>query len=97
MERKSPTDALGWEWNALRRGSERSGVKRARLQALSRYERDLLRRRSNHAAEKPGRIVPWRDLNAMRRDTSPNPCSLVPPPSRPPFPNRKRLVANEAA
>ena len=98
MERKSPTDALGWEWNALRRGSERSGVKRARLQALSRYERDLLRRRSNHAAEKPGRIVPWRDLNAMRRDTSPFPRSPVPPPFRTPFSNRKnvrRLFAEE--
>ena len=29
----------------------------------------FLRRRSGHAAEKPSRIVPWRDLNAVRRDT----------------------------
>ena len=88
MERRLPAGITRRERSAMRRdecrapvlrsfpqkvGSERSGVKRARLQALSRCERDLLRRRSDHAAEKPGRIEPWRDLNAVRCDTFPIP------------------------
>ena len=99
---EKPGRVVPWrDLNAMRRDTfsiPRSPRRPAPRSLTAKMAADFLRRRSGHAAEKPGRIEPWRDLNAMRRDTSPNPRSLVPPPFRAPFPNRKnvrRLFAEE--